>query len=286
MRLCIASLAGALALALAGTASATSQTYGNDSGTVTSVVADGGGHLTVTWALACTGPSSFGDGICPVDNFESLAALSVCVSPVGDGSAGCPPNGTQYFPPLFSNNATYTTPDAYPPGRYQVSVSVDDILSFYPNPSPISCPQLYTCSDTAWMPWYPFTIADTQAPTMPANIHGTANRGGHGAVIVWDISTDNVGVVGYRVYRDGTLVRTVAWDSGSTGSIFDTGLTPKTTYQYQVAAIDEAGNASPTSDPVTVTTSAVCHVVVVAGHYTGKKPHRVWHRPTHKTVCA
>src|SRR5262249_50148723 len=63
-------------------------------------------------------------------------------------------------------------------------------------------------------------------------------------------STDNVGVVGYDVERNGSPVGVVS------GAQFDdTGLTPGTTYRYAVQALDKAGNASPFSDPITVVTN-------------------------------
>jgi chitinase len=57
--------------------------------------------------------------------------------------------------------------------------------------------------------------------------------------LTWNAATDNVGVTGYRVYRNGVLVSTV---SGT--SYTDTGLVAGTTYQYRVTAIDAAGNES------------------------------------------
>jgi hypothetical protein len=55
----------------------------------------------------------------------------------------------------------------------------------------------------------------------------------------WDASTDNAGVLGYIVRRNGALV-------GMTGttSFTDTGLAPTSPYTYQVVAIDTSGNAS------------------------------------------
>src|SRR6185436_18296549 len=64
-------------------------------------------------------------------------------------------------------------------------------------------------------------------------------------------STDDVGVTGYRVFRNGTQV---GMPSGT--SFGDSGLTASTTYQYAVAAVDAAGNASPQSTQLSVTTLA------------------------------
>jgi len=52
----------------------------------------------------------------------------------------------------------------------------------------------------------------------------------------WSASTDNVGVKGYYIYRDG-----VKLDVSVTEPCFtDEGLTENTTYRYYVTAYDEA----------------------------------------------
>jgi YD repeat-containing protein len=57
----------------------------------------------------------------------------------------------------------------------------------------------------------------------------------------WTAGTDNIGVAGYNLYRDGTKVN--AAPIGST-SYSDTGLTPGANHTYKVSAIDAAGNES------------------------------------------
>ncbi|MFC4586970.1 fibronectin type III domain-containing protein, partial [Sphaerisporangium corydalis] len=63
-------------------------------------------------------------------------------------------------------------------------------------------------------------------------------------------STDNVAVTGYQVHRGDTIVNA----TGTTTTI--TGLTPATAYTFTVTARDAAGNNSPASNAVSVTTSA------------------------------
>ena len=81
-------------------------------------------------------------------------------------------------------------------------------------------------------------VPDTQAPSAPG---GLAKSGGTQTSVAlgWSASTDNVGVSGYRVYRDGTLV---ASPTGTTQNV--TGLTCGTTYAFGVEALDAAGNVS------------------------------------------
>ena len=66
----------------------------------------------------------------------------------------------------------------------------------------------------------------------------------------WAPSTDDTGVVGYRVTRNGTLVASPAGPGWK-----DTARKPKTSYAYTVAALDAVGNVS-SSASVTVTTLA------------------------------
>jgi hypothetical protein len=65
----------------------------------------------------------------------------------------------------------------------------------------------------------------------------------------WSAITDNVGVTGYRVYRDGSELTTTTQTSYS-----DTGLTASTEYTYTVSAYDAAGNVSAQCNPVNVIT--------------------------------
>jgi endo-1,4-beta-xylanase len=90
---------------------------------------------------------------------------------------------------------------------------------------------------------------DTTPPTTP----GTLTASGITSTSVnlaWGASTDNVGVTGYNVFRNSTLLTTV-----TTTSTTVTGLTPATTYQFFVQARDAAGNVSPNSNTVSVTTA-------------------------------
>ena len=106
-------------------------------------------------------------------------------------------------------------------------------------------------NDAAW--WDDIAIvdpapADTSPPSTPTNVTATALSFSEIAVS-WSAATDDVGVSGYRVYRDATLV---ASPIGTSASV--TGLSGGTLYALSVAAVDAAGNASTQSAPVLVTT--------------------------------
>jgi hypothetical protein len=91
---------------------------------------------------------------------------------------------------------------------------------------------------------------DTQPPTAPANL-SAAPASSAPVDVSWDPSTDDVGVTGYRVYRDNALVATTG---GTQTSYADSGVAPATTYTYEVTAIDAVGRESPRSNAATVTT--------------------------------
>ncbi|MGQ7886398.1 CBM96 family carbohydrate-binding protein [Paenibacillus sp. WC2504] len=91
---------------------------------------------------------------------------------------------------------------------------------------------------------------DTQAPSAPSGLTGSAASSSQ-INLSWNASTDNVGVTGYDVYRNGTFLKNVSGTSTS-----DTGLTASTTYSYYVKAKDAAGNASAQSSTINATTSA------------------------------
>lgn len=92
--------------------------------------------------------------------------------------------------------------------------------------------------------------ADTTPPSTPTGLNGTGTSVSQTA-LSWTASTDNVGVTGYKVFRNGTQVGTSAITSYT-----DTGLAPGTSYSYTVSAFDGAGNNSPVSAAVDVSTQA------------------------------
>ncbi|MBO3752041.1 carbohydrate-binding protein [Streptosporangiaceae bacterium NEAU-GS5] len=91
---------------------------------------------------------------------------------------------------------------------------------------------------------------DTQAPSVPANVHVTGTTSAS-ISLAWDASSDNVGVAGYKVYEGTTVVAT---PSGTSATI--SGLAPSSTHTYTVTALDAAPNESGQSAPVTGTTQA------------------------------
>jgi chitodextrinase len=95
------------------------------------------------------------------------------------------------------------------------------------------------------------TVQDTQPPTAPSNLAALAVSSTQ-INLSWSASTDNVGVAGYKVFLNGTQVTS----TGST-SILESGLSPNTTYMFNVSAYDAAGNVSSLSPVATATTPSV-----------------------------
>jgi YD repeat-containing protein len=61
--------------------------------------------------------------------------------------------------------------------------------------------------------------------------------------VTFAATTDDVGVTGYRLYRDGSTTALTTLPAGAT-TFTDSGLQPGRTYAYAVSAFDAAGNAS------------------------------------------
>jgi glucose/arabinose dehydrogenase/PKD repeat protein/fibronectin type 3 domain-containing protein len=94
------------------------------------------------------------------------------------------------------------------------------------------------------------TTMDVTPPSVPANLAAQVVSSTQ-VNLSWNASSDNVGVTGYKVFRDDTLVTT------ATGTSYqDTGRSAGTTYSYTVLARDGAGNESAKSSLASATTPA------------------------------
>ncbi len=91
---------------------------------------------------------------------------------------------------------------------------------------------------------------DVTAPTVPSGLSATTTASS--ATLTWGGSEDAGGVSGYLIHRDWKFV---AWVPAGT-TFTDTGLSPATTYRYQVRAKDAAGNTGAPAPTLSVTTPA------------------------------
>ena len=188
-----------------------------NSNTVSATTQAGGTGGTPTVTLTAN-PTTVTQGQSTTLTWSSTNATSCALS--GGYSATVGTSGTQVVTP-GANNTSYT----------------------------ITCTGTGgSATQTVWIPWG--TSADTTAPSTPANLTASAASASQ-INLSWSASTDNVGVTGYQVFRNGTLV-----GSPSTNSFSDTGLSASTAYSYTVKARDAAGNTSASSNTASATTQA------------------------------
>lgn len=88
----------------------------------------------------------------------------------------------------------------------------------------------------------PVPVADTERPSVPRGMTLTAS--GSTVSLAWDPSTDNVGVVGYDVYRASSEAGPYNVAGRATGTSYDDAGLGAGTYWYYLRAVDAAGNAS------------------------------------------
>ncbi|WP_213189041.1 zinc-dependent metalloprotease [Cloacibacterium caeni] len=111
---------------------------------------------------------------------------------------------------------------------------------------------------------------DTEAPTAPSlSASGTTNVS---TTLTFTGATDNIGVTAYEIYKDGALIANV---NNSPYTV--TGLSASTTYIFTVKAKDDAGNVSPLSNAVSVTTLAApaATELYISEYYEGTSNNKV-----------
>ncbi len=91
---------------------------------------------------------------------------------------------------------------------------------------------------------------DTEGPSAPGDFKAYEKNGI--VILQWTAATDNVGVTGYNINKDGNYYSSV---SENTFSFGDSNVEPGKTYVYRVRAKDAAGNVGSNSQEITVTIS-------------------------------
>ncbi|WP_437945100.1 spherulation-specific family 4 protein [Sorangium sp. So ce296] len=104
-------------------------------------------------------------------------------------------------------------------------------------------------------------VDDTLVPDPPDGLGAAAVSGTSTAraTLTWNNPWDNVATAGYEVFKDGVSIGTTY---GNRMTV--TGLSPSTSYGFQVKAWDAAGNVSDLSDPLTVTTPAAAAASILS----------------------
>ena len=105
--------------------------------------------------------------------------------------------------------------------------------------------------------------SDASPPTMPSNLSATATSP-FSVGLAWDASTDDVGVTGYDLFRDGALLVQL-----SSPGYADNTVLAGSTHQYAVRSRDSSGNVSALTGPVAASTPAAGPPVFADGFETG-----------------
>ncbi|MFO1501584.1 MAG: PA14 domain-containing protein [Verrucomicrobiota bacterium] len=99
--------------------------------------------------------------------------------------------------------------------------------------------------------------SDSAPPTAPTNLKVDATTAGKVA-LSWTAATDDSGLVGYNLERDGTVIKQFL----NSNSYIDLAVQPGKTYAYKVQAIDPAGNKSAFTAAVNATTPAAAPTTI------------------------
>ncbi|NLX21526.1 MAG: CHAP domain-containing protein [Phycisphaerae bacterium] len=212
-----------------------------------------------TWTLTFTAPSTPGQyqGYFRMDRYgvgrfgaRPFILVNV-VSPTGDltgtvtnASTSAPIPGAAVTLSGVGNTTTngsgvYTF-NSVAGGSYTVSVSATGY-------NPASDGVTITGGNTTTKN-FALTPSDTQAPTIPTGLTAQATSP-TSVQLNWTVSTDDVGVAGYDIRRNGSVV-----GSSATASYLDNGASPGTDPVYDVRARDSVPNYSDWSASVTVHT--------------------------------
>ena len=87
---------------------------------------------------------------------------------------------------------------------------------------------------------FPPQVVDSVNPTKPASL-GADFVDADSVEVIWSASSDAIGVAHYNIYRDSVLLTMVGAD---VLNYTDTKVSPNTSYNYQVTAVDTFGNTS------------------------------------------
>ena len=198
--------------------------------------------VAVGLALLGVGSAAFAQLVPPTAPTGVTASLSgshVTVSWTAPASTSTPVAGYYVYRNggVVANTAGTSVADTVGPGVYTYTVAAydasDNVMSQSQASSPIS------------------VVADAVSPSAPTGLTVTSMTSSSIA-LSWSAASDNVGVTGYYLVRDGSRVVTASPITGT--SYTDTGLMAGTPHIYQVNAYDAAGNVSGVSNTVRIAT--------------------------------
>ena len=164
------------------------------------------------------------------DNLACAAStfdLTITYLPGGWGGDLSPTHLTLSPGATGSSTLLVTSADTAAAGSYSPQVAVSDSLE--PEHAKTATSS-YVVNDTK-------TTEDIEAPSIPTGLAASSNF--KEVKLSWAASVDNVGVIGYEVWRDGVMIGDTADTSYSDNSLADNVM-----YEYAVDAYDAAGNRS------------------------------------------
>ncbi|MBR7827887.1 fibronectin type III domain-containing protein [Actinospica sp. MGRD01-02] len=194
-----------------------------------------------------------------------LGLGSVTVNTAAAGSAPSAPVNLAATGTASTINLSWSAPSSGTPAGYEILrdgtvIATTQSTSYTDQFLPVSSAHSYTvkaydaAGDTS-----PASAAaaasttngtDTTAPTVPTNVTSSKVTG-DSATLTWKQSSDDTGVAGYDIYRNGSLIGSTTFTTYT-----DLELAGNTSYQYTIKAYDPAGNLSAPSSPANVTTGA------------------------------
>ena len=220
-----------------------SSSVANGSHTITAVATDNANNTSTSTGIAimvsnstsCTANPSVPTGLAVTGSSPNSVSLSWSASTPG---ANCTMQGYKIYRSgtlvtTVTSGTAYTDSGLNPSTSYSYTVAAVDTSNH-------ASAQTAAVNGT--------TAADTSAPTAPTNLQ-TSLITNNSIALSWTDSTDNVGVTGYRVFRNGAQVGTSA-----NATYTDTGLTANTQYTYTVKAYDASNNVSNASNSLSATT--------------------------------
>jgi chitodextrinase len=202
------------------------------------------------------------DLTCPVrdlgDNCKDVADTTAPVVSISAPASGATVGGTVSVQATASDNQAVSKVEFY---DNSVLISTSTTTPYttswntanLPNGNRTLAAKAYDAAGNVGVATVGVTVqnGDQSTPTAPSNVKATATS--YNKVhLTWTASTDNVGVTGYLIKRNGAVLQQV----GNITAFDDTMVNPTTAYSYTLTAFDAAGNQSAASADVTVTTPA------------------------------
>jgi hypothetical protein len=225
----------------------------SDNGISVTMVSHGATHATASIAFACAAATPSLSFAPQSQSGSAGSSRSFAVAVSNRDGAGCPtsafalnnvvpagwtgavsPSSVAVAPGATAQaTLTVTSAQAAAAGSYAVVLNLADGVE-----------PAHTSTASATFAVTP--TADTTSPTAPASLAASPIQKLKQIRLSWGASSDNVGVAGYRVWKDGAVVASTAGTSWSDAAVIS-----GQTYTYAVEAYDAAGNRSALSNSVT-----------------------------------